>query len=155
MKIKIIQVGKDKGGFIEDGVREYVKRLSGFCEMEIVIVKERRASSTFPQERCVMEEGEDILKASGDSVVIALDEKGESLSSLEFADYYKKNKDMGQNLCFVIGGPYGLSEAVRVRASKIISFSKMTFTHQMIRLFLLEQLYRVNCIISGKEYHHE
>jgi len=89
-----------------------------------------------------------------DDFVIAMDEKGKEFSSIEFSKIIKNHNDAGVTLCFIIGGPYGLCDTVRSRANSIISLSKMTFTHNMARIFLIEQIYRGFCIISGKEYHN-
>lgn len=156
MKIRIIQVGKTKDRALEDFGAELVKRISGFASLEIVTVAEAKVSATFSVEKAVAKEGEEILKAVKEGeVVVALDETGKELSSLEFSKFLGKFKDDGRSFCFVIGGPFGLARAVKARAQSIVSLSKMTFTHQMVRLFLLEQIYRGFCILQGKEYHHE
>ena len=90
-----------------------------------------------------------------DDFLVALDERGKEYSSVEFSKLLQKLKNEGLTVTFVIGGPYGLSQAVKDRANLILSFSTMTFTHQMIRLFLLEQIYRGFCIMLKKEYHNE
>lgn len=147
--IKIIQVGKSRD-FVEQEQR-FLKMLGQFAKVEVVVVNEQKASKTFTVERCREEEGALILKALGsDEFVIALDEKGREMNSVEFGGFLEKHP----KATFVIGGAFGLSEAVRERADAVLAFSLMTFTHQMIRLFLLEQIYRGFCIIKGKEYHH-
>jgi 23S rRNA (pseudouridine1915-N3)-methyltransferase len=165
MKIRIVQIGKNKDKYIQEGVDEFLKRLKGFANVEIVTLKELTASKTFPKERVREEEGEEILKAidarfrehdkRGNDIIISLDEKGKDLSSIEFSNMLQKFKNSGENLTFVIGGPYGLSDEVRKNSNTILSFSRLTFTHQMIRLLLLEQIYRGFCIMTGKEYHNE
>ncbi len=146
MRIRIIEVGKTKDSYISQGVSEYLKILSPYAQVEIVDVK---------AEKTVELEAEKILKQiKEDNFVVALDENGKQFSSIEFADEMKKFKDSGQSIVFVIGGAFGLGDAVKKRANLVLSFSKMTFTHQMIRLILLEQIYRAVCIILGKEYHH-
>lgn len=156
MKIKIIQVGKNKGENYEEIVGELLKRLSGFCEMEIVTLPEAKVSKTFSVERAVEEEGNAILNAmKKEKIVIVLDERGREYSSTEFASFIGKHEDMGEQLCFVIGGAFGLSKAVKEQAGSLLSMSKLTLTHQMVRIFLLEQIYRAFCIIRGKEYHHD
>jgi 23S rRNA (pseudouridine1915-N3)-methyltransferase len=155
MKIKIIQIGKNKDHYIDEGVEEYLKRLQGFADVEIVTLKEIPASKTFKIEKSVEEEGGQIMKQlAGDDFVIVLDEKGKEPTSKEFAKFIDDKKNRGINLVFIIGGPYGLFENVKKRANSILSLSKLTFTHQMIRPFLLEQIYRAFAIISGKDYHH-
>ena len=118
-------------------------------------MKEVRQSKTFNEQRCVLDEGEQILKSVKDGeVLVVLDEVGRQMDSKKFAGFVEGYKNQGVSLTFVIGGPFGLSPAVKARADILLSFSKMTFTHQMIRIFLLEQIYRAFSIISGKEYHH-
>jgi 23S rRNA (pseudouridine1915-N3)-methyltransferase len=155
MKIRIIQIGKNKDKYISEGAEEFLKRLKNFATIEIVTLKELTASKTFPKERVREEEGSEILGAIGSGTVISLDEKGKNPSSVEFSNMLQKFKNSGENLTFIIGGPYGLSDEVRKNSKMILSFSSMTFTHQMIRLLLLEQIYRGFCIMTGKEYHNE
>lgn len=159
MKIKIIQIGKDKDAWVSEAGLEFLKRLKSFCEVEIVTLKDVMASKTFSREKVREEEGVAILSVLGEQTasrfVIALDEKGTGVSSKDFAKMLEEKKDLGVGeIIFVIGGAYGLSDGVRKRADKILSFSKMTFTHQMIRVILLEQIYRAFTIIVGKEYHY-
>ncbi len=154
LKINLICVGESKNPYLDKEIERYRKFLKGFCKLEIKYPKSFKASKTFSESRCVSSEGELIMKQlSGTNVL--LDEKGKEMSSREFADFLRKFKDRGESLTFVIGGAYGLSEEVKENADHCLSFSKMTFTHQMIRVFLLEQLYRGFCIIQGKEYHND
>lgn len=156
MKIKIIQIGKTKDSYLENGEAEYLKRLGAFADIEIVTLKEISASKTFPREKCVEEEGQQILKVLGqDDFVVILDENGKQMISRDFSGFLGGKKDEGRSLTFVIGGPYGISDEVKKLADSLLSFSKMTFTHQMIRLFLLEQIYRGFAILTGKDYHHD
>jgi 23S rRNA (pseudouridine1915-N3)-methyltransferase len=165
MKIKILQIAKNKDRYIEAEMAEFLKRLRPFCVTEIITLKEVSPSKTFTIDRCIEEEGKMILKALGaeksgllysasSEFLIVLDEHGKEFSSVEFSKMLKEKNEEGINLCFVIGGPFGLSKEVKQRAGLILSMSKMTLTHQMIRLLLLEQLYRGFCIWKGKEYHH-
>ncbi len=156
MKIKIIQIGKSKETSFNEIGRELVKRISAFADLEIVTIAEVKASSTFTVQKAIEKEGAEILKAvEKEKYLIVLDEHGREFESKEFSSFLQKHEDGGEHLCFVIGGPFGLSNAVKERASVVVSMSKMTFTHQMIRIFLLEQIYRGFCIMRGKEYHHE
>ncbi len=155
MKIQIIQVGKNKDRYIEEGVREFVKRLQQFCNLEIVTLKSASEGGKMPREKVVTEETKRVMAAlPRDCHLVILDEKGRDFSSPEFAKFLGGFKDRGETLCFVIGGAFGLPEALKAEAGTLLSFSKMTFTHQMIRLFLLEQIYRGFCILNGKEYHY-
>lgn len=156
MKIKIIQVGKSKELDFENVSRELTKRISGFADIEVVTIAETKLSATFTIQKVLEKEGKDILKIVGNSSqVIVLDERGKEFDSKQFSNFIQKGEDSGVSLCFVIGGAFGLSQEVKERATLMISMSKMTFTHQMIRVFLLEQIYRAFCIMRGKEYHHE
>lgn len=156
MKIKIIQVGKTKDSYMEAGMQEFLKRLKPFVDLEIVTLKEEKPTATFTIKQCKEKEAAEILKnLKSEDFVIVLDENGKEKSSKEFAQILKTHEDLGDKMIFVIGGPFGLTEKIREKANVVLSLSKMTFTHQMIRIFLLEQLYRAICIIKGKEYHHE
>lgn len=146
MRIKIIQVGKTKHKYIDSGVDEFLKRLKPFANIEIIDIK---------PEKSIDDEGVKILKAAKDGLIVVLDEKGKEFSSQEFAWLLEKNKDRGETVNFIIGGAYGTSPALKEKADVIISLSKMTFTHQMIRLFLIEQIYRGVCIFLGREYHND
>lgn len=154
MKIQIIEIGATKDSYMKEGVLSYKKRLAPFSKIEIITLKEVSPSKTFPIKKCIEAEGQQILKTlSEDSFIIALDEKGKTFGSVEFSDFLKSKFDVGKSITFIIGGAFGLSDDVKGRADMELSLSKMTFTHQMIRLFLLEQIYRAICIIRGKEYH--
>lgn len=136
MHIKIIQIGKTKDTYLKTGELEFLKRLKPYAKIEIVEVKDEKRLQL------------------PDEFVVVLDERGKEMTSVEFAKFLKTFKDRGENLNFVIGGAYGLSDELKQHASELLSLSKMTFTHQMARLFLLEQLYRGVCIILKKEYHN-
>ena len=144
---------------MREGIEEFIKRLNPYVKLEIVTLKEEMASKAFTKEHCKEMEGNEILKVleRDDEVgmIVALDEHGKEFTSMEFSKFLGKFFDQGQRINFIIGGPYGLAENVRKKANLLCAFSKMTFTHQMIRLFLLEQIYRGVSIIKGKEYHNE
>lgn len=135
MKINVILIGKTKD--VDFG--EYVKRISAFANLDVREVKE------FGVEKIRALDGYKIL----------LDERGEQMSSDEFAKFLGRFKDRGETVNFVVGGPYGFSDEEKAEADKLLSLSKMTFTHQMIRLFLFEQIYRGLSILHGKRYHNE
>lgn len=156
MKIRIIQIGKTKNDYVLEGMEEFLKRLKPFANVEFLTLKEVIPGKTYPKEKAVIEEGEEILKAiKNEEVVVALDEHGKEMASMEFSKFLGNYADRGQTINFVIGGPYGLAEGVKKRAKSLLAMSKMTFTHQMIRLFLLEQIYRGVSILKGKEYHNQ
>ncbi len=155
MKIRILQIGKD-GKLAGVLIDEYVKRLRPYVDLEVLSLKEVVASKSFPEKRCVEEEGKIILKRLvDDEYVVALDEGGRQMKSVEFSKFLEKYKDLGQTITFVIGGPYGLSEGVKKRADTLLSLSKMTFTYQIARILILEQIYRALSILHGKRYHNE
>jgi 23S rRNA (pseudouridine1915-N3)-methyltransferase len=140
MKIRVLYVGKIRECYSKVGVEEFLKRL-----------RSRRVELLEIADSNVPKEGEDILKKISDGdLVVALLESGEQLTSLEFADFIRKAE---KNICFVLGGPEGLSEEVLKRANRKLSLSRMTFTHEMARLILLEQIYRAFMIIEDKPYH--
>ena len=155
IKIRLVMVGTLKEKFLKDAINEYLKRLSRFAKVEIVELEESKIQSK-SEEQIKKEEGERILKRIKESdYLILLDLKGEMLSSEEFSTKLKNLIDKGVSpLTFVIGGTLGLSEEVRKRANLSISISRMTFTHQMCRVILLEQIYRAFKIINNEEYHH-
>ena len=138
---KIVAVGRVKERYLQEGIFEYVKRIGAFDNIGIVEVKDSNVAT----------EGERILKAVGDDYVVALAVNGKELSSEEFAAFVKKNSD--KKVSYVIGGPVGLSGKVLERADYVLSLSKMTFTHEMARFFLVEQIYRAHMIIAGRKYH--
>jgi len=146
MKIQIIQIGKSKDSYIREGVDELKKRLSIFAHVEI---------STLDKGKNLIEESLKIQKIiPKNSFIVVLDEKGKEFGSIEFSKVLGDCRDKGMRLTFVIGGAFGLSENLKNNCNLLLSMSRMTFTHQMIRLFLLEQIYRGFCILGGKEYHY-
>jgi 23S rRNA (pseudouridine1915-N3)-methyltransferase len=138
---KIVAVGKVKERYLQEGIAEFVKRLGAFDNIGIAEVKDSN----------IQEEGEKILKAVGDDYLVALAIGGTELSSEEFAAFLKKNYE--KKICYVIGGPEGLSEQVLERADYSLSLSRMTFTHEMARFFLVEQIYRAYMINAKRKYH--
>ncbi len=148
-------VGKIKDSYLVAGIGEYLKRLSSYCNLEIVEVKDEKIVSNNSEEKIKEIEGKRILeKIDCKEFVVLLDVKGKEYSSEEFASEFDSliNEGVG-SYCFVIGGSLGVSEEVKRRAKWRISFSKLTFTHQMIRLLFLEQIYRVFKIINNETYH--
>lgn len=158
MNINIVCVGKLKERYWTDAVTEYLKRLSRYCRMEIVELKEARLpdhASPAEEEQVKTVEGESILRSlSADSYVIALDVKGKQLSSEQLSEKIENLALEGRSTVdFIIGGSLGFSEAVRKRADFRLSFSAMTFPHQMMRVILLEQIYRAFKISRNEPYH--
>ncbi len=158
MQIRVIAVGRIKEKYLQDGIAEYEKRLRPYAKVQIVEISEekRPASATPSVERIALEkEGDRILAAIPEgSFLIALDVKGLSWSSEELAASFREWELSGQNqLAFVIGGDLGLSPAVIARSDLRLSLSKMTFTHPLVRLLLVEQVYRAFRIMRGEPYH--
>ncbi|HMM21995.1 MAG TPA: 23S rRNA (pseudouridine(1915)-N(3))-methyltransferase RlmH [Selenomonadales bacterium] len=158
MRISIVTVGKIKERYLTEGIAEFTKRLTPFCRLDIVEVAEERMPenpSGADKAKALAREGERILKAvRAGSHLIVLDLGGRQLSSEELAAKLDALALAGQSdLTFAIGGAFGLAPAVTAAAQDKLSFSKMTFTHQMIRLLLLEQIYRAFKISRGEPYH--
>lgn len=155
MNIRIVAVGKTKESYIKSATEEYIKRLSPFYNLTIEEIPAEQITDENLYEKYKKIEGEKILsKIKTDSYVITLEIKGKSLSSEEFAEKLKEITVQGVNeICFVIGGANGLHSEVSERADFKLSFSKMTFTHQMIRILLTEQIYRAAKINANEKYH--
>ena len=159
VKITIVAVGKIKEKYLTLGIEEYQKRLTPYCRLSIVEVAEERLPedpSPAQKEQALAKEGERLLKKiySDGGYFFALDRKGKSLSSEEFSQKMAALALAGQSeVSIAIGGAFGLSGEVLAGAQELISFSSLTFTHQMIRLFLVEQLYRSFKISRGEKYH--
>jgi len=158
MNISVIAVGKLKEKYLKDAIGEYAKRLTRYCKLYLVVLQDEKTpeNASLKEEVQIKEkEGELILKQVKDNMyVVALDLKGKMLSSEELAEFVKDLGVTGEsNLAFVIGGSLGLSEQVLNRANYKLCFSKMTFPHQLMRVILLEQIYRGFKIINGEPYH--
>jgi 23S rRNA (pseudouridine1915-N3)-methyltransferase len=157
MKITFITVGKTEDAYLKDGIDKYVKRLKHYTKLVIVEIDELKNTKALTQEQQKAKEAELILKKiSPLDHVVLLDEKGMELTSTQFAAFInKKNIGSIASMVFVVGGPYGFDQSVYTRANDKLSLSAMTFSHQMVRLFFMEQLYRAFTIIKGEPYHHE
>ena len=157
MKIKIYAIGKIKEQYLKDGINEYLKRISPYSSIEVVEVNDSKVKENPNQsdiEKAKNEEGERVLKLIKNDYLIGLDMNKKEFTSEEFAGFlYKKLVEGGSNISFVIGGSYGLSDALKDRCNTSISLSKMTFLHQMTRLILLEQIYRAFKILNNETYH--
>lgn len=157
MKITLLSVGKTEEKYLQSGIDIYLKRLKHYIKLEIAELPELKNTKGLSQEQQKTKEAELIMKklASTDFVVL-LDERGQELSSLQFADLLNKRMIAStQNLVFIIGGPYGFDNTIYQRANDKLSLSKLTFSHQMVRLFFVEQVYRAFTILKGEPYHHE
>jgi 23S rRNA (pseudouridine1915-N3)-methyltransferase len=153
MKVQCFFVGKTSVKYLEEGIQVYLKRLIHYLPVETIVIPSPNITNS---SELVKKESDAILKKITEKdFVIVLDEKGKEHTSVQFADLMSKLMVRGlSKVVFIIGGAYGVSEEVRKRANLVLSFSKFTLTHQMIRLFLMEQLYRAMTIIRNEQYHN-
>lgn len=157
MKISLIVVGKTTSKEFVSLIDEYTNRLKHYIGFELIVIPELKNTKSLSESQQKQAEGDLILKQiqSADHVVL-LDEHGKEFRSIEFASWIeKKMVTVSKRLVFVVGGPYGFSPDVYSAAQEKLSLSKMTFSHQMIRLIFIEQIYRAMTIINGEPYHHE
>ncbi len=156
MKTLLILVGKTTDKHFQAGISDYVERISHYMPFEIITIPELKNTKNLTEEQQKTAEGELILKQlQPTDTVVLLDEHGQEMRSLYFARWIEQKRNTARRLIFIIGGPYGFSPAVYARAHEQLSLSKMTFSHQMIRLIFTEQVYRACTIIKGEPYHHE
>lgn len=156
MKTTLIQVGKTVNKDFAAGINDYTERIGHYMPFDIQTIPEIKNTKNLSEELQKEKEGELILKQlHPDDTIVLLDEHGVEYRSIEFASFLEKKQNTVRRLIFVIGGPYGFSKDVYNRANNKISLSKMTFSHQMVRLIFTEQLYRACTIIKGEPYHHE
>ena len=156
MNIKLIAIGKTDDKNLQALIDEYSKRLNFYIKFELEIIADIKNVKKLSENQQKEKEGELILsKITATDQLILLDENGKTFSSLSFSDELQKKMNSGiKTLVFVIGGPYGFSDAIYTKANGKISLSQMTFSHQMVRLFFIEQLYRGFTILKGEPYHH-
>lgn len=156
MKITLLFTGKSSDARIASLIEDYQQRLRHYVPFEIVVLPDLKNAKALSEEQVKIAEGNLILQFLTPSMdVLLLDEHGREFRSIEFADFLQKKMSSCKDLTLVIGGPYGFSEAVYARANGKISFSQMTFSHQMIRIMAIEQLYRAMTILRHEPYHHE
>ena len=153
MRVKILFLGKTKEKYLADGINDYLKRLERYVRVEVRIIREKggKGSEKFQMQK----DGCQLLEGAGQkSYIVALDPAGQELSSEKLAGLMSRwEQQSRQEVTFIIGGPLGLSNEVKEKANYILSLSKMTFTHEMARLLLVEQLYRAFSIKAGSKYH--
>lgn len=156
MQIKLLAIGKTDHQQLQMLIDDYQKRLGFYIKFDFEIIPDLKKAKNLSEEQQKQKEGELILaKLSNTDLLILLDENGKQFDSVAFSGYLQKHMNSGiKQLVFVIGGPYGFSQEVYNKANGKISLSKMTFSHQMIRLFLIEQLYRAFTILRNEPYHH-
>jgi len=153
MKISLLVVGKTSFPYIQQGIEDYAKRLKRWIDFEITVIKDSKLQEV---ERIKKQEAEYLHeKIDNQDFVILLDERGRHFSSLEFAKKIEEFQERNKKIVFVIGGAYGFDNSINDRANVQLSFSDMTFSHQIIRLMFMEQLYRAYTIIQGLPYHHQ
>ena len=157
MQVTLLCIGKTGKKFLEEGEQEYLKRLRHYISFQLQIIPDIKQAKSLSQSQIKQREGELILeKINPADTLILLDEKGKEYSSLDFSNYIQDQFNRGgKHIYFVVGGPYGFSDEVYERSNGKISLSRMTFSHQMIRLFFIEQVYRAMTILKNEPYHHQ
>lgn len=156
MKTVLLLVGKTQDKHFVAGINDYAERIGHYMPFEIKVIPELRNTKSLSEQQQKTQEGELLLKQLQPSdTVVLLDERGTEHRSVEFATWLQKKQNTARRLVFIIGGPYGFSETVYKRANEMVSLSRMTFSHQMVRLVFTEQIYRACTIIKGEPYHHE
>ena len=157
MKIKLLTIGKTDNAALAQLIKTYEARLKHYIQFSIEIIPDLKNTKNFSEEIQKEKEGDLILsKISTTDRMVLLDESGTSFDSIEFSKFLQKQMNSGiKQLVFVIGGPYGFSEKIYKKSQGKISLSKMTFSHQMVRLFAIEQIYRGFTILKNEPYHHQ
>lgn len=156
MKITLLVVGKTTDPRLQALIEDYQQRLKHYIPFEFVVVPDIKNAKTLSTDQLKSAEGQAILAALTPSMdVLLLDEHGREFRSIEYADFLQKKMGSGKDLTLIIGGAYGFSKEVYTRANGKIALSQMTFSHQMIRLMAIEQIYRAMTILRGEPYHHE
>ena len=156
MKTELILVGRTVNKHFVAGIEDYAERIGHYMPFNMMTIPELKNTKNLSEEQQKLAEGELILKQiQPQDTVVLLDEHGREMRSVEFARWLEQKRNTARRLVFVIGGPYGFSQAVYARANEQLSLSRMTFSHQMVRLVFTEQIYRACTIIKGEPYHHE
>ena len=154
MRLELLFLGKTKEKYLATGIDDYAKRLSRYLKVEIKTLKEGKAKKGVPENLLIEKESEKLMQNSQGSYLVCLDRTGKQMDSLELAKQMERWEMQGiKRISFAIGGHLGLSSAILYKADLVLSFSPMTFTHEMSRLLLLEQLYRACTIKAGEKYH--
>ena len=155
MNIKLIVIGETNNKDLKQLVNQYISKLKHYIKFELVVLKDERKK--LQQNVQIKKEGEKILSIlKKNDFIILLDENGEQLSSVGFSKFIQKKLNSGmKTLTFIVGGPYGFSDEVKAISQQQLSLSKMTFSHEMVRLFFTEQLYRAFSILNNEPYHHQ
>ena len=154
LKIKISQIGKDKDHWVSDACDHYQKLLKRYAKVELLVLPEVKHASSLPPTELKLDQGELILSRTDRTTLLALSDSGQQFDSAEFARFLEKlQTTCGGTVAIAIGGAHGLSEAVLEQAAHTVSLSPLTFSHQLVRPILLEQLYRGFSILAGTDYH--
>lgn len=156
MIVKLLCIGKTHSGYIQSGIDEYVARINKYVKFEIIYLPDVKNAGKLTEDQRKLEEGKLILaNTTSSGLMILLDEKGKMFTSEQFAVKWQQWLNRGtKEIIFVVGGPYGFSKDVYDRATDKLSLSSLTFSHEMVRLFFTEQVYRINTIIKKEPYHH-
>lgn len=157
MKVELWLYGKTSESYIAEGMALYENRLKHYLQLQVSVLPSVKNAGKLPPQQLMAKEAEILLKQLNDSdFLVLMDERGRELSSVKFANWLEQQQHHGhRRLIFVVGGAWGFDESLRQRANFSLSLSKMTFSHQMVRLFFLEQLYRAMTILRGEKYHNE
>lgn len=157
MRISLICIGKTDESYLNIGIEKYLNRLKHYINFTLTIIPDIKNTKNLTQEQQKSKEAEQILKQLNQTdTIVLLDEKGTAPRSIDFAKFIDRHMlNSTQHLVFLIGGPYGFDSSIYDKAHSKLSLSNMTFSHQMIRLFFVEQLYRAHTILRGEPYHHE
>lgn len=157
MKILLLVIGKTDEPYIETGLTKYINRIVHYAPFEVKVIADIKNRKALSEEQQKKAEGSLILaQLAENDVIVLLDENGKQFTSRQFSQCIeRKMANLSRRIVFVIGGPYGFSDEVYAKADEKISLSPMTFSHQMVRLIFLEQLYRAFTIIKGESYHHD
>ncbi|MBR6167903.1 MAG: 23S rRNA (pseudouridine(1915)-N(3))-methyltransferase RlmH [Paludibacteraceae bacterium] len=156
MRLTLLVVGKTTDPRLVSLIEDYRQRLVHYVPFELVVLPDLKNAKALSEQQVKAAEGDAILRALTPSMdVVLLDEHGKEMRSVEYADWLQKKMSSGRDLTLVIGGPYGFSPAVYERANAKLALSQMTFSHQMIRVMAIEQIYRAMTILRGEPYHHE
>jgi 23S rRNA (pseudouridine1915-N3)-methyltransferase len=156
MHVTLLCIGKTGKSFLEEGEKEYLKRLSHYLSFELKILPDVKQAKNLSEEQIKQKEAEQFLeKIQPTDAIFLLDENGKEYGSVAFSQFLQDQFNRGgKHLYFLVGGPYGFHASIYARANGKISLSKMTFSHQMIRMFFIEQVYRAMTILKGEPYHH-
>ena len=157
MKIVLLSIGKTSEEYLIEGIAQYQKRLKHYTQFELIEIPNIKKAQNFSKNELIKKEGELILnKIQSSDYLVLLDDKGQGFTSVKFSNKVQQWMLSGKKrLVFVIGGAYGFSDIVYQRGNEKLSLSKMTFSHQMVRLFFVEQIYRAYTILNNEPYHHE